>query len=313
VGLTYAVAAEVSGSARADVAPSADPAVVDAPSLPVHVNHTDLRWGQALDVSGRAAGGRAGDPVEMLYRFQAGPWSVVGKGVTGSGGRFRLRTRLQRSGQIRVIAAPGTGTAITASTLDTPLSGVTPGGQRVNIAGHLIPSFRDLNVLEGQRATVTGDLQPAIGGRRVNLQVRGSRGWRTIGRTRTNRSGGFRMRYRSDGLGSHLVRLDFSGDSVNAYAHRVLGWLNTYHPAVASYYDLDGTTACGEQLNGGTLGVANLSLPCGTMVTLRYDGRSVRVPVIDRGPYVGGREYDLTVATKEALGFGDLGTLWATA
>jgi rare lipoprotein A (peptidoglycan hydrolase) len=38
----------------------------------------------------------------------------------------------------------------------------------------------------------------------------------------------------------------------------------------------------------------------------------VRVPVIDRGPYVGGREYDLTEATKAALGFGDTGRLWST-
>ena len=39
---------------------------------------------------------------------------------------------------------------------------------------------------------------------------------------------------------------------------------------------------------------------------------SIRVPVIDRGPYVAGREFDLTAATKRALGFGDLGTIWVT-
>jgi rare lipoprotein A (peptidoglycan hydrolase) len=60
------------------------------------------------------------------------------------------------------------------------------------------------------------------------------------------------------------------------------------------------------------LGVANRTLPCGTRVTLRYRGRRVRVPVIDRGPYVGGREYDLTAATKQALGFPSTGALWAT-
>ena len=52
---------------------------------------------------------------------------------------------------------------------------------------------------------------------------------------------------------------------------------------------------------------------CGTLVTLRYNGRSIRVPVIDRGPYVEGREFDLTLATKEALGFGDTGEIWSTA
>ena len=31
----------------------------------------------------------------------------------------------------------------------------------------------------------------------------------------------------------------------------------------------------------------------------------MRVAVIDRGPFVAGREFDLTEATKQALGFGD--------
>jgi rare lipoprotein A len=60
------------------------------------------------------------------------------------------------------------------------------------------------------------------------------------------------------------------------------------------------------------MGVANKTLPCGTEVTLRYDGRTVRVAVIDRGPYVAGREFDLTEATKQALGFGGVGEVWST-
>jgi rare lipoprotein A len=34
--------------------------------------------------------------------------------------------------------------------------------------------------------------------------------------------------------------------------------------------------------------------------------------VIDRGPYVGAREWDLTAATKRRLRFGSTGTVWAT-
>jgi len=48
-------------------------------------------------------------------------------------------------------------------------------------------------------------------------------------------------------------------------------------------------------------------------VTLHYGGRTVRVPVIDRGPYVAGRDYDLTYATKLALGAGDVSQIWASA
>ena len=46
-------------------------------------------------------------------------------------------------------------------------------------------------------------------------------------------------------------------------------------------------------------------------MTLRYGGHTVRVPVIDRGPFVPGREFDLTEATKQALGFPGLGTVWS--
>ena len=86
-----------------------------------------------------------------------------------------------------------------------------------------------------------------------------------------------------------------------------------FHEVVASWYGPGGTTACGEALGAGTLGVANRTLPCGTMVTLRYRGRTLRLPVIDRGPYVAGRDYDLTYATKLALGAGDLSVIWASA
>ena len=61
----------------------------------------------------------------------------------------------------------------------------------------------------------------------------------------------------------------------------------------------------------GTLGVANKTLPCGTMVKLRYHGHTVTVPVIDRGPYVAGRDFDLTEATRDRLGFPGVGTVLA--
>ena len=52
--------------------------------------------------------------------------------------------------------------------------------------------------------------------------------------------------------------------------------------------------ACGGRLGAGTIGVAHKTLPCGTRLTLRHRGRTVRVRVIDRGPFVGGREFDLS-------------------
>ena len=90
-----------------------------------------------------------------------------------------------------------------------------------------------------------------------------------------------------------------------------VGLLNVYRQVVASYYGGGGSLACGGDLTSSTLGVANKTLPCGTLVTLRYGGRSIRVPVVDRGPFVPGREFDLTEATKDALGFPGLGPVWS--
>jgi rare lipoprotein A (peptidoglycan hydrolase) len=72
--------------------------------------------------------------------------------------------------------------------------------------------------------------------------------------------------------------------------------------------------ACGGVLGRQQLGVAHKTAPCGTLITFTYAGRSLTVPVIDRGPYVAGREWDLTGATAAALGFPGLGRIeWSLA
>ena len=60
--------------------------------------------------------------------------------------------------------------------------------------------------------------------------------------------------------------------------------------------------ACSSAFANATYGVANKTLPCGEDVALYYHGRTLVAPVIDRGPYVKGRRYDLTYATAKALG-----------
>jgi rare lipoprotein A len=93
-------------------------------------------------------------------------------------------------------------------------------------------------------------------------------------------------------------------------AHHRAGHGGAYHLAGASWYGGGGSLACGGTLTSSTRGVANKTLPCGTVVFLRYHGHKVEVPVIDRGPFVAGREFDLTEATRRALGFGDTGEVW---
>jgi rare lipoprotein A len=61
-------------------------------------------------------------------------------------------------------------------------------------------------------------------------------------------------------------------------------------------------TACGQTLTPGVVGVANRTLPCGTLVSVTYKGHSLTVPVLDRGPYSHGADWDLTAGAAAALG-----------
>jgi rare lipoprotein A len=61
------------------------------------------------------------------------------------------------------------------------------------------------------------------------------------------------------------------------------------------------TMACGATLTPATTGVAHKSLPCGRLVTV-CARRCARLRVVDRGPFVGGRTFDLTPGAVHALG-----------
>jgi rare lipoprotein A (peptidoglycan hydrolase) len=67
--------------------------------------------------------------------------------------------------------------------------------------------------------------------------------------------------------------------------------------------------ACGGRLLTSTVGVANRSLPCGTRLVICYGSRCVATSVVDRGPFVAGRDFDLTGALAWRLGFGSVGTI----
>jgi rare lipoprotein A len=153
--------------------------------------------------------------------------------------------------------------------------------------------------------TFRGRVSPAQS-RRVVIRVGG-----TKLRTRTNENGGFRARWRPSHAGVYKARARVKGVAVHSGKLRV----NVYRPAAASYYGpglYGGALACGGTLSPGTVGVANKTLRCGTRLTLRYGKRTARVQVIDRGPFAGNREFDLTAATKAKLGFPSTGTVLTT-
>jgi rare lipoprotein A len=179
----------------------------------------------------------------------------------------------------------------------------------VRVKLHIVTA--QLNVLDGSTVTVAGRLRPGIAERAVDLQRLGRHGWETISHTLTRRAGSFVLHYTPHRLLSERVRVTFAGDSQDLSVRRNVGRLTSFRLADASWYGGGGSLACGGELTSATLGVANKTLPCGTLVTLRYGGHTVRVPVVDRGPYVEGREFDLTEATKRALGFEGVGEVWS--
>ena len=186
----------------------------------------------------------------------------------------------------------------------------TQGTTPTATASKVAVSVRRLNVRMGRRAVVRGRIQPA--GATVALQVWRHGRWVTLDRDRTDAHGRYVLRDRMRSPMSARARVRVSRGPAGKHG---LGRLNVYRHALASWYGpglYGNRLGCGGRLGTSQLGVAHKSLPCGTRVTLRHHGRVVRVPVIDRGPYVGAREYDLTAATARRLKFKGHGTILST-
>jgi rare lipoprotein A len=194
--------------------------------------------------------------------------------------------------------------ALGAGALCLTATAISPAGAD---AAQVSVTAKRLNIQAGSRSTVKGRLD-APGSVKLQIQRRGR--WVTLDRDRTDARNRFVLRGRVRTATSARARLRTSTG-----ATRRLGRLNVYRHALASWYGpglFGNKLGCGGRLTPGSLGVANKSLPCGTKVTFRHNGRVLRVPVIDRGPYVGAREYDLTAATARKLGFSGHGPIQVT-
>jgi rare lipoprotein A (peptidoglycan hydrolase) len=179
----------------------------------------------------------------------------------------------------------------------------------VEVAAKLRVRPRPISVLGGQAVLVRGRLLPGVAGRKVTLQGRQDGHWQTLTSTRTRTAGRFALRYVADVARQESIRVKFAGDRTNGRSTASVGQMTVYRQAGASWYEDGGSTACGFHAH---YGVANRTLPCGTRVALRYNGRAVTATVDDRGPYVGGRDWDLNQNTASALGFGGVGTVWSS-
>jgi rare lipoprotein A len=286
--------------------PIAD-ATTQSEGLHVHLKSRRIAYDHNVTVSGVAPASDAGERVVLEFIPSGGTtWRPIAVGHVRRRGRFRLVAPLQRSGLVKVVGATRTPTSPVAVAAGGPPSSVP---QTVAVAAGLRVREREVNALGRGSVDVRGTVLPRVAGRVVRLQVLSGGGWRTVARGRTGARGGFVVRYATGRLGAHVLRVRFGGDGQNGWSSAGAGRLTVYRQTVASWYDDGGTTACGFH---AYYGVASPSLPCGTSVRLYYGGRTVDAVVDDRGPFVGGRDWDLNQNTAAALGFAGVDTVWSS-
>jgi rare lipoprotein A len=165
------------------------------------------------------------------------------------------------------------------------------------------------HALLGRPAKVTGTVARRHRGRTVRIQRydEAARRWRGEARAVVTSRGRFAARWRSQRAGALRLRATLTrrrSASVTTASPEVS--VRVFRPAIATWYGpglYGNRTACGQTLTPELAGVAHKTLPCGTQVEISYRGSSVVVPVVDRGPFVKGRTWDLTKATADALGF----------
>ena len=228
-----------------------------------------------------------------------------------------------RSAGIGIGAMAPVAGAIAASTIaNAAAPAKTSAPAPASTSQPILAKFKRKNVLYGRRVPVRGALLTGQGGRRILLQANKGRGWHTVARTKTGPRGRFHASFHPHGLGRYRMRVRLVGpvaanavSVVKPSAIHARGKVTVYRQTLASWYGpgfIGGRTACGTTLSAGVLGVANKTLPCGSRVTLHYHGHTVTARVVDRGPYVAGRDWDLTPAVKARLHFPSTGTVWST-
>lgn len=177
-------------------------------------------------------------------------------------------------------------------------------------SGPVDPSFA-LNtkgaVYLGRTLLVSGS-DPSAASKVVTLEARrGSGQWMQVATAQADASGAFAASWRPSSSGQYQLRGVVAGaaqasDAASASTPRTVV---VYKAATATWYGpgfYGKRTACGQRLTRRLVGVANRHLRCGTEVQVRYRGRTLVAPVVDRGPYSRHAQWDLTSAAAKRLG-----------
>jgi peptidoglycan lytic transglycosylase len=308
--VTTTVIAAGSAAALAGVTAAAGQTVPTP--LTLNLNPGRAAFGHPVAVSGRAPSTDAGKAVALESASQTGaPWHQVATGQIGRRGGFHFRIVARRSAVLRAVEAPVATADLASAAAAAPTGAATPASPQtpLKVAARLAVHPHQYAVLGSGGIRVAGLLMPAAAGRMVRLESHTGQGWHTVAHGQTGRRGRFSLRYAPGAGTGRRLRVRFGGDATNAGTTRPAGSVSVFYQDVASWYTDAGNTACGFHAG---LGVANRTLPCGTHVAFHYGGRTVTAVVDDRGPYVGGRNWDLNQNTVAALGFAGAGEVWVS-
>ncbi len=183
-------------------------------------------------------------------------------------------------------------------------------------AGYGTPGKRSIvaasTAVVGKRVIVRGTM-PGAARRRVYLQrLDPKRGWRNVARARVRSTKRLLIRWKPQRSGRTSLRVVLRR-RVGAAGTAPVANINVYRPARATLFGpglFGRQTFCGQRLTPDLLGVAHRRLACGTLVAILHNRREIVVPVVDRGPFHAGFDWDLTQGTADLLGFegtGDIG------
>ncbi|HET7049121.1 MAG TPA: septal ring lytic transglycosylase RlpA family protein [Solirubrobacteraceae bacterium] len=270
-------------------------------AIQAKLNRHHVSYGQPVTISGTAAPARPGQRLTLEYAAAgATHWRPLAWTRVRRNGHFRVAARLRRTGLVKVqgpAIAPSAPGALPTATAAASTA------QTVTVAAKFHVAEQSVSQVDGHWSPVRGKLLPAVSGRFVRLEGLSHGRWRLLSRARTGAHGGFGLQAKGASPGQQL-RVRFRGDRLNTPSRKAAGQTIVFHESIASWYNDAGNTACGFH---AFYGVANTSLPCGTKVVFRNGGREVTATVDDRGPFVGGRTWDLNQNTAAALGFGGVG------
>ena len=243
-------------------------------------------------VTGHMENGTGGEKV-TLQKYKGGGWiNLLTRSVDEDGDvSFRLED-LTRTAEYRLKSKTPDGEPT-----------FSRGRARIQVEARVTLEASRRHVMSGRRVTLSGVALPKRSDRRVILQKRVGGEWRFVTELSTA-DGHFTREVRMNNTGRRAFRVLFRGDENNSKAADKAR-VHVYDPDPATWYGpgfYGNRTACGKRLRRGTLGVAHRSLPCGTEVSLLHHGRTITVPVIDRGPY-SEADWDLTEETADRLRF----------